>query len=74
MKCLKCGDKLLLSREKNTKFCDWCNMVISRLGHKHGPSKAGEEYCTCGCGAYDTDRCMRDDCPHGCKDLITNSS
>ena len=35
------------------------------------PLQKGEEYCACGCGAYDTDRCGLATCPHGdfCKEL-----
>lgn len=29
-----------------------------------------EDLCACGCGASDSDRCMRKDCPHGCKELL----
>jgi hypothetical protein len=40
-----------------------------------GPSPKGEEYCACGCAAYDNERCGRKDCPHGslCK-LIAESN
>jgi len=36
-----------------------------------GPSPLGEEYCACGCGAYDDDLCGRIDCPHSdiCREI-----
>ena len=38
---------------------------------KCGPSDKGEEYCACGCAAYEPDYCGRVDCPHSavCREL-----
>lgn len=38
---------------------------------EHGISPLGEEYCICGCGAYDMDLCGRIDCPHSetCREI-----
>jgi len=36
-----------------------------------GPSDKGEEYCACGCAAYEPDYCCRIDCPHSatCREI-----
>lgn len=41
------------------------------MNTKCGPSEKGEEYCACGCAAYEPDYCGRADCPHSavCREL-----